>query len=213
MAGQPGADGQRHRRARHADPGTGRRRGRDRAASSPTATTGSSPRTWPAWTCPMTCSPGPRPATTTRSCRTCSSALYDNGYIFPRKSLGAVSPSTGRTLPDRYIEGTCPICGYDGARGDQCDNCGNQLDPVDLINPALEDQRRDAGLRGDRAVLPRPAGVRRRARQLAAEQERAVAAERAEVLPEPARRPAAAGHHQGPGLGRADPAGRLARPQ
>ncbi|HEY2315195.1 MAG TPA: methionine--tRNA ligase [Streptosporangiaceae bacterium] len=61
--------------------------------------------------------------------------LYDNGYIFPRKSLGAVSPSTGRTLPDRYIEGTCPICGFDGARGDQCDNCGNQLDPVDLINP------------------------------------------------------------------------------
>jgi methionyl-tRNA synthetase len=61
--------------------------------------------------------------------------LYQNGYIFPRKSLGAVSPSTGRTLPDRYIEGTCPICGYDGARGDQCDNCGNQLDPIDLINP------------------------------------------------------------------------------
>jgi methionyl-tRNA synthetase len=61
--------------------------------------------------------------------------LYKNGYIFPRKALGAVSPSTGRTLPDRYIEGTCPICGYDGARGDQCDNCGNQLDPADLINP------------------------------------------------------------------------------
>jgi methionyl-tRNA synthetase len=61
--------------------------------------------------------------------------LYQNGYIFPRKSLGAVSPSTGRTLPDRYIEGICPICGFDGARGDQCDNCGNQLDPVDLINP------------------------------------------------------------------------------
>jgi methionyl-tRNA synthetase len=61
--------------------------------------------------------------------------LYRNGYIFPRKALGAVSPSTGRTLPDRYIEGTCPICGYDSARGDQCDNCGNQLDPADLINP------------------------------------------------------------------------------
>jgi len=61
--------------------------------------------------------------------------LYKNGYIFPRKALGAVSPSTGRTLPDRYIEGTCPICGFDGARGDQCDNCGNQLDPADLINP------------------------------------------------------------------------------
>ncbi|WP_020496097.1 methionine--tRNA ligase [Sciscionella marina] len=62
-------------------------------------------------------------------------ALYRNGYIVPKTTTGAVSPSTGRTLPDRYIEGTCPICGYDGARGDQCDNCGNQLDPTDLINP------------------------------------------------------------------------------
>ncbi|MCW2540898.1 MAG: methionyl-tRNA synthetase [Frankiales bacterium] len=61
--------------------------------------------------------------------------LLDNGYIFPRTELGAISPSTGRTLPDRYIEGTCPICGYESARGDQCDNCGNQLDPIDLINP------------------------------------------------------------------------------
>src|SRR5580698_10175736 len=48
--------------------------------------------------------------------------LLRNGYIFPKTTLGAISPSTGRTLPDRYIEGTCP-------------NCGNQLDPVDLINP------------------------------------------------------------------------------
>ncbi len=61
--------------------------------------------------------------------------LYDNGYIFAKSTLGAVSPSTGRTLPDRYIEGTCPICGYESARGDQCDNCQNQLDPIDLINP------------------------------------------------------------------------------
>ena len=61
--------------------------------------------------------------------------LFKNGYIFPTTTMGAISPSTGRTLPDRYIEGTCPICGYDGARGDQCENCGNQLDPIDLINP------------------------------------------------------------------------------
>ncbi|MGY2079750.1 methionine--tRNA ligase [Modestobacter sp. SYSU DS0657] len=61
--------------------------------------------------------------------------LLKNGYVFPQTTLGAISPSTGRTLPDRYIEGTCPICGYDGARGDQCDNCGNQLDPTDLVNP------------------------------------------------------------------------------
>ena len=61
--------------------------------------------------------------------------LHDNGYMVKKTTMGAISPSTGRTLPDRYIEGTCPICGADGARGDQCDNCGNQLDPADLINP------------------------------------------------------------------------------
>jgi methionyl-tRNA synthetase len=63
------------------------------------------------------------------------STLYRNGYLVERTTRGAISPSTGRTLPDRYIEGTCPICGYDGARGDQCDNCGNQLDADQLINP------------------------------------------------------------------------------
>jgi methionyl-tRNA synthetase len=62
-------------------------------------------------------------------------ALWRNGYVVPKTQMGAISPSTGRTLPDRYIEGTCPICGYDSARGDQCDNCGNQLDPADLKNP------------------------------------------------------------------------------
>src|SRR5207245_802638 len=61
--------------------------------------------------------------------------LYNKGYIVERSQMGAISPSTGRTLPDRYIQGTCPICGYPEARGDQCDNCGNQLDPADLINP------------------------------------------------------------------------------
>src|ERR671911_251683 len=62
-------------------------------------------------------------------------ALYDHGYIIERTALGAFSPTTGNTLPDRYIEGTCPICGFPDARGDQCDNCGNQLDPADLIEP------------------------------------------------------------------------------
>ncbi|MBO1032169.1 methionine--tRNA ligase [Tessaracoccus sp. SD287] len=61
--------------------------------------------------------------------------LHSNGYIISQVQMGAISPSTGRTLPDRFIEGTCPLCGYDGARGDQCDNCGRQLDPIDLINP------------------------------------------------------------------------------
>lgn len=62
-------------------------------------------------------------------------AVHKNGYMIEQTTRGAISPSTGRTLPDRYIEGTCPICGYDGARGDQCDNCGNQLDAIDLKNP------------------------------------------------------------------------------
>ncbi|HET9658193.1 MAG TPA: methionine--tRNA ligase [Kineosporiaceae bacterium] len=60
---------------------------------------------------------------------------HRNGYMIEQTTTGAISPSTGRTLPDRYIEGTCPRCGYDGARGDQCDNCGNQLDAAELINP------------------------------------------------------------------------------
>jgi methionyl-tRNA synthetase len=61
--------------------------------------------------------------------------LYEHGALVEQTTLGAFSAATGRTLPDRYIEGTCPICGYAEARGDQCDNCGNQLDPVDLIEP------------------------------------------------------------------------------
>lgn len=58
-----------------------------------------------------------------------------NGYIYKGTQQVAISPSTGRTLPDRYIEGTCPICGAEGARGDQCDACGNELDPADLLDP------------------------------------------------------------------------------
>jgi methionyl-tRNA synthetase len=61
--------------------------------------------------------------------------LYDKGFIHRQTMQGAFSRATGRTLPDRYIEGTCPHCGFAAARGDQCDNCGRQLDPTDLIDP------------------------------------------------------------------------------
>jgi methionyl-tRNA synthetase len=61
--------------------------------------------------------------------------LYERGYVVEKTALGAFSSTTGHTLPDRYIEGTCPHCGYPYARGDQCDNCGRQLDPIDLIDP------------------------------------------------------------------------------
>ena len=103
--------------------------------------------------------------TTTRSCRTSSWRCTSNGYVVAKTAMGAISPSTGRTLPDRYVEGTCPICGYDGARGDQCDNCGNQLDPTDLINPRSKINGETPAVRRDRALLPRPAGVRRVARR------------------------------------------------
>ncbi len=61
--------------------------------------------------------------------------LADNGLIREVSETQMYSPTDGRYLPDRYIEGTCPNCGFDSARGDQCDNCTKQLDPVDLINP------------------------------------------------------------------------------
>ncbi|MEM8699586.1 MAG: methionine--tRNA ligase [Pseudomonadota bacterium] len=61
--------------------------------------------------------------------------LAEAGLIAEVMEKQVFSPSDGRYLPDRYIEGTCPNCGYDRARGDQCENCTKQLDPVDLINP------------------------------------------------------------------------------
>ena len=62
-------------------------------------------------------------------------ALEANGFIEERTSQQVYSVADGRYLPDRYVEGTCPNCGFESARGDQCDNCGKLLDPIDLINP------------------------------------------------------------------------------
>ncbi len=61
--------------------------------------------------------------------------LAERGLIREVSETQMYSPTDGRYLPDRYIEGTCPNCGFEDARGDQCDNCTKQLDPVDLINP------------------------------------------------------------------------------
>ena len=59
----------------------------------------------------------------------------ENGHIDKRTSEQFYDPQADRFLPDRYIEGTCPNCGYTEARGDQCDNCGRTHDPTDLIEP------------------------------------------------------------------------------
>ncbi|RSS81764.1 methionine--tRNA ligase [Streptomyces sp. WAC05292] len=61
--------------------------------------------------------------------------LHANGFIEERAIRQVYSPVDGRFLPDRYVEGTCPHCGYDKARGDQCENCTRVLDPTDLIEP------------------------------------------------------------------------------
>ncbi|WP_432071868.1 methionine--tRNA ligase [Streptomyces wuyuanensis] len=61
--------------------------------------------------------------------------LNENGFIEERAIRQVYSPVDGRFLPDRYVEGTCPHCGYDKARGDQCENCTRVLDPTDLLNP------------------------------------------------------------------------------
>jgi methionyl-tRNA synthetase len=62
-------------------------------------------------------------------------ACLNNGYLYKEKQRQLYSETEGRFLPDRYVEGTCPNCGYPGARGDQCDNCGKLLDATELINP------------------------------------------------------------------------------
>ncbi len=61
--------------------------------------------------------------------------LLRNGYLTQQTQRQLYSVTEGRFLPDRYVEGTCPICGYDGARGDQCENCGNLMDALELIDP------------------------------------------------------------------------------
>jgi methionyl-tRNA synthetase len=62
-------------------------------------------------------------------------ALWRNGHLDVRTTRQVYSPADARFLPDRYVIGTCPHCGYDRARGDQCENCTRVLDPTDLIHP------------------------------------------------------------------------------
>ena len=61
--------------------------------------------------------------------------LREHGHIYEAEQTLLYDPKADRFLPDRYVEGVCPRCGYDGARGDQCDNCGSTLDALDLLQP------------------------------------------------------------------------------
>jgi methionyl-tRNA synthetase len=62
-------------------------------------------------------------------------ALQKNGFLYTQKSMQWYSPAANKFLPDRYVEGTCYLCGFEGARSDQCDRCGNVLEPEKLLNP------------------------------------------------------------------------------
>ena len=73
----------------------------------------------------------------------------EHGYIYKATTSQFYDPQAKRFLPDRYVEGTCPHCGYEKARGDQCDNCGRTLDPDAADQPAQQAHRRHAG---DRAT-------------------------------------------------------------
>ena len=205
MAGPRRADGQRHRRARHADPGARRQRGRARRASWSTSTTRSSSTTCAA----SGLSYDLFTRTTTGNHYSVVQEMFEtcrrNGYMVEETTKTAISPSTGRTLPDRYIEGTCPICGYterarrpvrqlrQPARRDRADR------------PAVEDQRRDAGVPRHPALVPRPAGARRGAGGVArpARGDRPVAPQRHQVQPE---------HPQGDPAARDDARHRLGHP-
>jgi methionyl-tRNA synthetase len=61
--------------------------------------------------------------------------IYNNGYIFTQETEMLFCENCNRFLPDRYVEGKCPHCGYEGARGDQCPQCNELLEPTELISP------------------------------------------------------------------------------
>ena len=63
------------------------------------------------------------------------SKLDKNDYVIEQDTIQMYDNKAERYLPDRFVEGTCPKCGYESARGDQCDNCGELLNPEDLVNP------------------------------------------------------------------------------
>lgn len=93
-------------------------------------------------------------------------ALADNGLIREVSEFQLYSEADGRFLPDRYVEGICPNCGYDSARGDQCENCTKQLDPTDLIEPrSAISGSTDLEIRETRHLYLRQSALRDRLKQ------------------------------------------------
>ncbi len=123
------------------------------------------------------------------------------------------STADGRFLPDRYIEGTCPNCGYDSARGDQCENCTKQLDPTDLINPrSTISGSTDLEMRETKHLYLRQSAMRDQLEAWIDTQDRLADPDHLHRQEMAQRRRRAAGprHHPRPRLGRAGAEGRRA---
>ena len=138
--------------------------------------------------------------------------LADAGLIEEAAERQVYSVADGRFLPDRYIDGTCPHCGYPRARGDQCENCTKQLDPTDLIEPrSAISGSTDLEVRETKHLYLRQSLMRDELRALDRHQDRLAAAldlDRAEVARR--RGPAGPRHHPRPRLGHPGPARRRA---
>ena len=137
--------------------------------------------------------------------------LYEKGFLIEQTALGAISPATGRTLPDRYIEGTCPICGYPRGARRPVRQLRQPARSGRPDRPALGRGRLDARVPRDDAPVPRPARVPRAARRVDRGAD-ALAAERPQLRAQPRAGGEAAGddprHRLGrPGSGRGLPRG------
>ena len=163
--------------------------------------------------CPTTCSPARRRATTTPSCRSCSGRCTATATS-SQKTTHRRDLAVDRAHPARPLHrGHLPDLRLRRRARRPVRQLRQPARPDRPDRPAQPDQRRDAEVRRDRALLPRPAGAspRRSASWLQTRTDW-----RPNVLkfsPEPARRPPAAGHHPRPRLGRADPARRLGGPR
>src|SRR3970040_1068486 len=97
--------------------------------------------TWAAPICPLTSSPATTgsPATMTENHAKVTQDVFlrllEKGYMVKRTTTQYYDPEAERFLPDRYVEGTCPHCGYTQARGAPCETWGRTLDAIDLIDP------------------------------------------------------------------------------
>ena len=182
LQGQRRPDGERDGRARHAGDGLGRPGAASRRVSSPTATTRSSATTYVNLGMSYDCFTRTTTRNHYRVTQDIFRTLYDKGYLIEQTTLGAFSPATGRTLPDRYIEGTCPICGYAGGARRPVRQLRQPARPGRPDRPALDRRRLDARVPRDDAPVPRPARVRASGSTSGSTAQDALAAERPELL-------------------------------